>query len=192
MNDKSLPEEVKAKNLDNFEKYNADLILEAAHPDVSKNDGVRFLKSADYMIASTTTFANPETEKMLNAEADNDTDRGIYLTPGALYGALDIQRMSDAGKLASLQVTMKKHPDSLYPVKDTLEFQKNEDAKKVQDEVLLYDGPVRDLCSIFPRNVNTIATAAICARKTVGMNTRAILIADSRLEEMIIEVKVGE
>ena len=55
-NDESLPDEVKAKNLDDFEKYNADLIVEAAHPDVSKNFGVRFLKSADYMIASTTTF----------------------------------------------------------------------------------------------------------------------------------------
>ena len=189
MSDETLPEECKAPNLDGFEKYRADLIVEAAHPNVSKDHGVRFLKSADYMIASTTTYADEETERLLNEEADRPTGHGIYLTPGALFGAVDIQRMSDAGKLASLTVTMKKHPDSLYPNKDTPEFAKNEEAKKVAAEVLLYDGPVRKLCGIFPRNVNTIATAAICARKTVGMNTRAVLVADSRLEEMIIEVK---
>ena len=75
-----------------------------------------------------------------------------------------------------------------YPNKDTPEFAKNEEAKKVAAEVLLYDGPVRKLCGIFPRNVNTIATAAICARKTVGMNTRAVLVADSFCNDFQSEI----
>jgi len=185
-----IPEKCKLSSLKDFESMAADLIVEAAHPDISKKWGVRFLQTADYMIASTTTFADPATDANLNAEADRPTGRGIYLTPGALYGAQDIQRMSDSGKLVQLQVTMKKHPDSLYPVENTKEFTLNEMAKGKREEVVLWDGPVRELCGIFPRNVNTIATAAICARKTLGMNkTRAILVADSRLEEMIIEVK---
>ena len=85
---------------------------------------------------------------------------------------------------------MKKHPDSLYPVERTNSHELNEQAKASSEEVVLWDGPVRELCSIFPRNVNTIATAAICARNSLGMSkTRALLIADSRLDEMIIEVK---
>ena len=57
------------------------------------------------MIASTTTFADADTEKTLNDAADNNKlGHGIYLATGALWGALDIQKMSDAGKLASLQV----------------------------------------------------------------------------------------
>ena len=85
---------------------------------------------------------------------------------------------------------MKKHPDSLYPVEGTESHKLNEKAKTSSAEVTLWDGPVRELCSIFPRNVNTIATAAICARNSLGMSgTRAILVADSRLDEMIIEIK---
>ena len=57
------------------------------------------------MIASTTTFADSVTEKLLNNAADNNNSgHGIYLATGALWGALDIQKMSDAGKLNSLQV----------------------------------------------------------------------------------------
>ena len=84
---------------------------------------------------------------------------------------------------------MKKHPDSLYPIEGTDSFRLNEEAKQLDKEVVLWDGPARDLCSIFPRNVNTIATAAICARNSLGMSqTRAVLVADSRLDEMLIEV----
>ena len=100
-----IPEECKLKDLSCFEKFNADLIVEAAHPNVSKQYGARILDSADFMIASTTTFADPDTEKMLSHAADNNKwGHGIYLASGALWGALDIQKMSDAGKLASLQV----------------------------------------------------------------------------------------
>ena len=85
---------------------------------------------------------------------------------------------------------MKKHPDSLYPVEGTDSYALNEKAKVISEEIVLWDGPVRDLCAIFPRNVNTIATAAVCARNSLGMsNTKAILVADSRLDEMVIEVK---
>ena len=70
-----------------------------------KEYGARILDSADYMIASTTTFADSVTEKLLNNAADNNNSgHGIYLATGALWGALDIQKMSDAGKLSSLQV----------------------------------------------------------------------------------------
>ena len=100
-----IPEECKARDLSDFEKFKADLIVEAAHPNVSKEYGARILNSADYMIASTTTFADSFTEKLLNDAADNNINgHGIYLASGALWGALDIQKMSDAGKLASLQV----------------------------------------------------------------------------------------
>ena len=102
-----IPEHCKAVDLSNFESFKADIIVEAAHPNVSKDYGARILKSADYMIASTTTFADPKTEASLNEAADkNKSGHGIYLASGALWGALDIQKMSDAGKLASLQVTI--------------------------------------------------------------------------------------
>ena len=105
-NSTEIPEPCKISDLSDFERFKADLIVEAAHPNVSKEYGARILNSADFMIASTTTFADLNTEKLLNDAADNNkSGHGIYLASGALWGALDIQKMSDAGKLANLQVT---------------------------------------------------------------------------------------
>ena len=186
-----LPESAKKANLDGFEDTKPDLIVEVAHPNVSKDYGARILRGCDYMIASTTTFADKDTEKMLWDEADRQTGNGIYLTPGALFGSLDIQKMSDAGKISKLHVTMKKHPGSLYPLKGTPEFDKNEAAKSATGEVTLFDGPVRELAKIFPVNVNTICTAALASRKTTGMDgTRATLVADASLDEMVIQARI--
>ena len=53
----------------------------------------------------------------------------------------------------------------------------------------LFDGTVRDLAPLFPRNVNTICTAAIAAWSSVGMDgATAVVIADSSLEKMVINV----
>merc|ERR1711865_322000 len=82
----------------------------------------------------------------------------------------------------------KKHPESLFPVQPSEAYTSNEAAKGASGEVQLYDGSVRELASLFPVNVNTICTAAIAANQTVGFDTRAVLIADSTLEEMVIEV----
>ena len=65
-----LPESAKKPNLDGFEDTKPDLIVEVAHPNVSKDYGARILRCCDYMIASTTTFADKDTEKMLWEEAD--------------------------------------------------------------------------------------------------------------------------
>lgn len=187
-----IPEGAKRANLDGFEDTRPDLVVEVAHPNVSRDYGTRILRCCDYMVASTTAFADRDTERRLWAEADRPTGRGIYLTPGALFGSLDIQKMSEAGKVASLHITMKKHPGSLYPIKGTPEFDKNEAAKSPSaGEVTLFDGPVRELAAIFPVNVNTICTAALAARRTTGMDgTRATLVADAGLDEMVIRARV--
>ena len=56
-------------------------------------------------------------------------------------------------------------------------------------EVQLFDGSVRDLARLLPRNANTICTAAIAAWSSVGMDgATAVVIADSGLEKMVISV----
>ena len=97
---------------------------------------------------------------------------------------------SNGGKLSALSVTMKKHPESLFPVKGSPEFDANEAAKEKDGEVILYEGPVAALAKLFPVNVNTICTAALAASATLGMaGVTAKLIADRGLEEMIIETR---
>ena len=54
---------------------------------------------------------------------------------------------------------MKKHPSSFKLNGNIAEIN-----SKVKDEaVVLYEGPVRPLCSLAPNNVNTMAAAAIAA-----------------------------
>ena len=44
--------------------------------------GEEFLKTADYLCASTTTFADTDTEQRLMAEANKATGHGLYITAG--------------------------------------------------------------------------------------------------------------
>ena len=62
---------------------------------------------------------------------------------GALFGSLDIQLMSDTGKLSALRVVMKKHPLSLYPKEGTPQHALNEQAKVGARGLLLSPLPVR-------------------------------------------------
>lgn len=195
MNSTLLPGNCKAANLENWEAYNADLIVEVAHPSVSTNWAAKFLEKADYMLASTTCFADCETEDMLKAAANGPHGHGIYMCAGALFGSQDIQAMSNMGKLSGMRVVMKKHPLSLYPQEGSEAYVLNEQAKAMEEsgggEVILFDGTVRNLARLFPRNVNTICTAAICAwgSSSVGMDgATACVIADSSLEKMVINV----
>jgi len=189
---KEIPDACKAETLENyFEKFHADLVVEVSHPDVSAKYGEMILQYSDYLIASTTAFADAETESSLRrAAATNPSGRGIYLTVGALFGASDIKKMSDGQQLKSLEVTMAKHPLSLFPERGTTEYDANEKAKSEKGPVVLYKGPIRQLARICPRNVNTLCTAALAALKTTGMDgTIGVLIADSSLKDMIIQVK---
>lgn len=99
---------------------------------------------------------------------------GLYITSGALFGSQDIKLLSDSGKLSSMKVVMKKNPSSLYPVENSKAFDLNEYAKRETKEVELYSGNVRGVASIFPRNVNTLCTAAIAAWSSVGMDGKPI------------------
>ena len=189
-----LPDACKADTVDAAlqRRDGADLVVEVAHPHVTRDHGVRILKSADYYVASTTAFADAATERAMLREAARSTGRGIYCSVGALFGATDIQKMDAGGKLTALSVTMHKHPDSFMPVAGSREHLANEDAKQGSDPVELFRGSVRDIASIFPVNVNTMATAALAASGGLGFDgTQAAIVADPRLDTMIIEVEAA-
>ena len=63
-------------------RRDVDFVVEVAHPDITKDYGVKILQQCDYLMASTTTFADPDTESTLLAEAANPTGNGVYITPG--------------------------------------------------------------------------------------------------------------
>jgi len=144
------------KDLADCASGNPDVIVEVAHPDITKQFGAKFLATADFMIGSPTALADVDLETSLATAAST---HGLYIPSGALWGGEDIRKMSERGTLKGLTVTMRKHPSS---------FKLNGDLKVRNDQVGseavdLYYGPVRQLCPLAPNNVNTMAAAAVAA-----------------------------
>jgi len=188
----SIPKDCRLERVEDFASKGADLIVEVAHPDISKKFGSIFLSAADYMPASTTAFADHELERSLLQEADRPTGRGLYIPRGALWGAEDIQRMSDDGSLKSLTVTMKKAPHHLK-VLGSLQAALDAVVAKGEaavGETVLYEGPVRALCPLAPNNVNTIAAAALAGRSLGLDGVIGRLVVDPSLQKHIVEIEV--
>lgn len=196
--DPKVPAAAILRDLSSFAEHKADIIVEVAHPDITKQYGEAFLSSgADYMCGSPTAFADPALEEFAMQQAAKngwaDTGGALYIPSGALWGVQDIQRMACSGALAKLSVTMRWHPDALRLCGDIAD-----DLKKLQNlpefegkEHLLYCGPTRPLCTMAPNNVNTIACAALSSGAAVGFDaTLAKIYVDTSLEAHVIEIDI--
>lgn len=178
------PKDLVLQDLKDFKERNVDLIVEVAHPDITRQWGPIFLQEADYMIGSPTALSSQELETSLRAAA---TKHGLYVPSGAFWGAEDIKKMADRGTLQNLKVTMTKHPTS---------FKLNGDLKTKNDQVkdtklILYDGPVRELCPLAPNNVNTMAAAAIAAHNLGFDKVSGSIVSDPQMTDWhIVEVEV--
>jgi len=174
------------ENLEEFATKKADLIVEVAHPSITKKYSAKFLEHADYFLGSPTALADESTEKSV-MEAVESFKHCLYVPSGALWGASDIFKMKQRSTLKGLTITMAKHPSSLKICGDLIE--KLEEAKKVTDKaVILYEGPVRQLCPMAPNNVNTMACAALAG---IGFDkTQCKLISDARLESHDITIEI--
>ncbi len=177
----NIPDSKKITDLHQCTNTPCDLIVEVAHPIISKQWGELFLSHCDYMIGSPTALADRETEeKLLNTPQKH----GIYIPRGALPGLEEVLSMKKANKLHAAAITMRKHPKSLkfsgpLPVGH----------QNSQQPVTYYQGPLRKLCGYAPNNVNTMAVLALSSG--LGMDqVQATLIADSTLEHHITEVSL--
>lgn len=137
------------------------------------------------MIGSPTALADADLERKLRAKA-MECGNGLYVPSGAFWGGEDIAKMADNGSLTGLKVTMKKHPAS-FKVLGDLAVKNNEVGDK---PVVLYEGPVRQLCPLVPSNVNTMACAAIAAHNLGFDKVQGCLVADRSLNCHIVEVEV--
>lgn len=172
-------------DLSSIEKRTPDLIVEVAHPSITVEFGESFLDVADYMIGSPTALANSDVEKRLRWKASSGS-YGIYIPSGALWGGADIKKMADIGTLKGLKVTMKKHP-SCFKLNEPL---KSRNELVNTEPVVLYDGPVRELCPLAPNNVNTMAAAALAAHNLGFDKTQGCVVADPSLNAHIVQVDV--
>jgi predicted dinucleotide-utilizing enzyme len=153
-----------------------------SHPSVTRQHGVAFLRSADYMALSVTALADDDLRARLEATAKANATR-LFMPHGALVGADSLYEWRD--HWAEVSITFRKHPRNIDFSDSTV------DPATIDGETVLYDGPVRGIAARFPRNVNTMVT---CALASVGLDRcRGILIADPSLDVAIAEVRaVGQ
>ena len=103
----------------------------------------------------------------------------LFIPHGAVVGLENIFEGRDLWK--EVTMVMKKNPKNL-DFSAAPQFKPAEITKAT----VLYDGPTRAVCPMFPRNVNSHATVALAG---IGFDrTRSVLIADPSLEVSVIEI----
>ena len=169
-----------------------DLVIEVAHPDIIETYAEKILDVCDLFIGSPTALANASIEKVLRKKT-METSHVVYIGTGAFWGADDIAKMNERNTLRSLCVTMKKHPDS-YKLNEPLRSKLIAERAKLGDqqgEIIIYSGPVRELCGLAPNNVNTMAVGATIASNLGFDGVQACLIADASLHDRhIVEIEL--
>jgi len=154
-----------------------DLVVECAHPDVTVQHGEGFLRVADYLPLSVNALADDALKACLERTA-RAHGRRLFIPHGALIGLDNLVEVRDMWEEVS--ITFRKHPANI----DFSESGMN--PADIRRATVLYDGSVRGISHLFPRNVNTMTT---CALATVGLDRcRAVLIADPSLNVAIAQV----
>lgn len=154
------------------------LVVEAAHPDLTRRHGAHILAGSDYMPVSVSALVDETLAGALTAAATAAGTR-LILPKGALVGLQSL--LSTREIWDEVTITFRKHPASI-------DFT---DAGPPPafgpGETVVFDGPVQEIARLFPRNVNTMVT---CALATVGIaRCRGVLIADPSLDHASAEVR---
>ena len=157
------------------------LIVECAHGSITARYGESFLRFADYMPLSVTALADDALRARLEAAAAANETR-LIVPAGALTGGDDL--LMRRGRWQRVRITFRKHPDNL-------DFSESGfDPAAIDGETTIYEGPVRGVAKLYPRNVNTMVT---CALVSTGLDEcEARLIADPALDVAVAEVEAWD
>ena len=173
-----LPAAIVLPDIRRFAERRPDLVVEMAHPAVTRQYGELFLRVSDYMPLSMTAFADEALQQRLLATA-RASGTCLFVPHGAVVGLENIFEGRDLWEEVTL--VMKKSPKNL-----DFSAAPQSRAAAITQATVLYDGPTRAVCPLFPRNVNSHATVALAG---IGFDrTRSVLIADPSLEVSVIEL----
>lgn len=144
------------QKIEDFRTRLPDLVIEVAHPNVTRQFGAEILSHCDYFIGSPSVLADRQLEVSLK-DAIRNSNKRLFVPNGALWGTQDIRRMSNADKLKALEIEMRFHPHSLKLTGSLAELNNQVSSSPVT----LLEGPIRELCPLAPNNTNTMACAAV-------------------------------
>jgi len=172
-----IPSDLILHDLSDFASKSPDLVIEMAHPSVSRVYARAILSETNYMMLSVTAMADSELgpELVKTAEANGTS---LFIPHGALVGVDSLYEARE--NWADVTITFRKPPANV----DLSES--DADAGGITAEQVIYDGSVRGAAAKFPRNVNAMAT---CALASLGLDeTRGVMIIDPNATAMSAEV----
>lgn len=135
-----------------------DLVVEAAHPDVTRHYGEKILRVTNYMPLSTAALIEEDARNRLKAVAAACRTE-LLLPHGAVVGLDSLIEWKDQWR--EVTITFRKPPESIDLTQMVL------CPDEIDRETTLAHGSVRELASRFPRNVNAMVT---CALATIGLD----------------------
>ena len=165
-------------NLDELDLNSTDLVVETAHPSITQLFGQKILKHSDYMPLSTSALTDDDMRRLLLDTASANKTR-LLLAAGALIGGEEMIKRTVPWERA--RITFCKPPDSI----DFSEVAIN--PKNIVEATTIFEGSVREIAAMFPRNVNTMVTTALLS--TGVDNCEAVLIADPTLNNLYAKVE---
>ncbi len=167
----ALPESIASTDMHDF-MAKADelaLVVELAHPDISRDWGSQILESCDYMPCSVAALANRELKETLLKAAKRSGSR-LLVPHGAVVGIDNIYEARDNWE--EVTITFRKPPTAI-----------DLDNELEAEQTVLFDGSVTEIADKYPRNVNAMVA---CALATVGTDAaRARFVADTRMNNML-------
>jgi aspartate dehydrogenase len=165
------------EDLGDFDSRSPDLVVEMAHPAVTREWGAAILQKTNYMFISVTALADAELESKL-AETTRAYGTRAFVPHGGVVGMDALLENRDVWE--SVDVVMKKNPKNVDCAAAGI------DADSITEETCLYDGPTRGICPKFPRNVNTHAAIAYAG---IGFDrTHSLLLVNPEWKDATIAI----
>jgi aspartate dehydrogenase len=148
-----------------------DLVVETATAQAAKELAPIVLKRADMVVFSTTVFADMDFQKRAQALC-REYQHNIFIPHGAILGLDGIFDGKEV--LQSVSITTTKRPENL--------------ARQDKTRTVLYQGPTREACHLYPRNVNVHAGIALAG---IGFDaTQSTIIADPASPGNMHEIEI--
>jgi aspartate dehydrogenase len=164
---KDVPRNLVLEDLGKFADRKPDLVVEMAHPDVTRQWGAAILEKTNYMFISVTALADQGMEEKL-LEITQRCGTRAFIPHGGVVGMDAL--LENRNVWEEVHVVMKKSPKNVDCARAGV------DPAGITAETVLYDGPTRGICPIFPRNVNTHAAIAYAG---IGFDrTHSILVVN--------------
>ena len=173
----AVPPALRLHGLDELHRFDADLVVEMAHPSYTRDWGEAILARSDYLPLSVAALADDALRERL-IERARAAGTSLAIPHGALMGLDSLREWRHQWE--QVTISFFKHPRNI-------DFSESGfDPASIAGETVLYDGPARGIAALYPRNINTMIT---CALATVGLDRcRARLVADPALNVAIADV----